>query len=351
MNIISKVWNAIAPETSVAPTAITTATAAPATSENGYRVGEPEQDLDKFQQAYSRPPYLHGSFRAGKFYGRMEVPVSVKTVQAVTKRAGQLLTAAQKAELEQNRIEEKKLRERMGTLGFLASTTLWQQRQTEAAQKIKAGDKDVTIPTRQQILDQICGERAAIHGLFRQYSAKNYANLKPACERFGKIARVMVIERDQQEKIDHENLYGDGVPFTPSHYLRGLCYIALALAENPVRNFELCGNLPAPDTENLIELFVPPSITSVQPSPLPSVEVGGQTEPTIPKVDLAIAARHKSAVAEKNAMVEKIKADIQQTNVETELARVKAAMEKETRDAALQKQILDDQAAVKNQTK
>jgi len=350
MNIISKVWNAIAPDTSAAPTATTAAAAAPV-SENGYRIGEPAQDLDKFEQTYSRPPYLHGSYRAGKFFGRLEVPVSVKTVQAVAKRAGILLNASEKAELEQNRAEENKLHERMGTLGFLASTTLWQQRQAEAAAKIRAGDKDVNIPTRQQILDQICGERAAIHGLFRQSSARNYAILKLACERFGRIARAMVTERDQQERAAHADLHGDGVPFEPSHYLRGLCYIALALAEAPTRNFELCGNLPAPSTDKLLELFIPPSITTVQPSPAQSAEVRAQVEPTTPKVDEATAARHKSAVAEKNAMVEKIKSDIQQVNAESELARVKAGLEKDARNAALKQKILDDAAAAKTQTK
>lgn len=50
-------------------------------------------------------------------------------------------------------------------------------------------------------------------------------------------------------------------------------------------------------------------------------------------------------------MVEKIKSDIQLTSEQTELARVKEAMDKATRDAALKQKILDDQAAAKKQTK
>jgi hypothetical protein len=350
MNIFSRVLNAIAPALPATTSATPTSTATIGTvTSHGYRIGEPAQDLDGFEQTYSRPPYLNGSYLAGVFYGRLEVAVSTKTVKAVAKRAGNLLTTEEKNELEQNRAAEKILHERMGALGFLATTTIWQQRQAEAAQKIKAGDQNVTIPTRQQTLEQICGERAAIHVLFREYSARNYVILKLACDRFGKIARAFVSERDQQERAAHADLHGEGVPFKPSDYLRALCFIAMALTENPTRNFSLCGNLPAPDTDKLMDLFIPPYLVDANAinQPSPAVEVRAQAEPSPAKVDAAAATRNRADLEQKNLMVEKIKADIQQASADKELAGVKAAIDREARNAALKQKILDDEAAKK----
>jgi hypothetical protein len=322
------------------------ATSTPATSPTGatggYSAAGPPQTLTEFQAKYGKPPYLHGEFWGGRFYGQLSAPISPKMVQAVAKRIGSILPPEDKAQLAKNFAQEKALDERMVSLGFYASTAIWQKKNEEAQAAIKAG-QSVVIPTKLQITESISAERGAIHGIFREISASNHAILKTAVERFGKIAREFVVERDAQERAEFLELHGEGPQFVPSQYLQGLCYLALVTAAAPIRNFEICGNLRAPDpSAPLIDLWIKATPTAIAQSQAPAPT--GQAAIDLAKqraaeAQAASAKAHAEALAEKNKIVSETLAKIAATQEEKELAELAKEQSAAAHKAELQKKL------------
>ncbi|MGA2685905.1 MAG: hypothetical protein ABSF51_12725 [Verrucomicrobiota bacterium] len=301
----------------------TTSTTSPTGATGGYSASGPPQTLTEFQAKYGKPPYLPGEFWGGRFYGQLSAPISPKMIQAVAKRIGSILPPEDKAQLAKNFAQEKALDERMGALGFYASTAIWQKKNEEAQAAIKAG-QSVVIPTKQQITESISAERGAIHGIFREISASNHAILKTAVERFGKISREFVVERDAQERAEFLELHGEGPQFVPSQYLQGLCYLALVTAAAPIRNFEICGHLRAPDpSAPLIDLWIKATPTPIAQSQAPAPN--GQAaldlaQQRAAEAQAAASKAHAEALAEKNKLVADFKAKLAADAEEKELA-------------------------------
>ena len=293
--------------------------------------------MTSFEEKFSKPPYLNASYRVGRFYGVCPVPIAPRLIEEMGKRVGNLLPPGDAAELKKNFEAEKALDERMGKLGFFASTTLLQQAQAAAQQKIKAGES-VIIPSREQVIAQISSERAAVHQIFREIAASNFRILKTACQRFETVAREYVVDRDAQERAAHLADHGEGIAFTPTSFLRGLCYVALAVSEAPIRNFELCGSLRAPDPARpLIDLWIQsvPVVQKTTPAPAPApVGEAGVDQQAKAQAEAAAASR-RAEVEEKNAFVQKIKDDIARNAAETELANVKKLMDADARRDSL----------------
>jgi hypothetical protein len=330
------------------PSAPGTITSAPVAATQGYRVGgEPAQDLNKFEQTYGSPPYLDGGFRAGIFYGRPPGDISPQTIADIADKIGTIFSSDDKKELAALFESDTQLEERMAKCGFFMSTIRATEAKQEAEAKIRAGE-NVVIQTREQLIQQTNVEREVIHELKRQNAGAVYAILKPACERFAKIAREFVLDEDAIERGIHRERHGSK-PFTPSLYLSELCYVALAIARAPVRNYELCRNLRAPDpAKPVIDLWLQTVPTVPVQTALPPRRADGDLRAMDLQARKAAEAEvRKVELGEKNALVEKIKTDIQTTAEQTELARVKAAMDADTRTAAIKKKIVDGATAVK----
>jgi hypothetical protein len=350
MNIISRIFNAITPNVSATSPAPVTAMSAPAgVPSQGYRIGDPPQDIGKFEQTYGSPPYVDGSFRAGIFYGRPPGNVSPQTVEEIAEKIGAIIPPDEKKELDALYESDVKLDERMAECGFFMATIRATRAKQAAEAQIRAGETAI-IPTREQMQQQMTVEREVIHELKRQNADKAFQILKPACDRFAKAAREFVLEEVQIEKAIHKQRHG-GKPYTPGLYVQELCYVALALAYAPVRNYLLCRNLRAPDpAKPLIDLW----IQSIPAAPVQSALPPQRSHAELMQAEMrareaSAAEERKAELVEKNALTEKIKADAQKVADEIELARVKAAMDADTRTAALKQKILD--AAANTATK
>lgn len=331
-----------------APTATSSAPAPVTAQNNGYRIGEPAQSLDSFEKTFGVPPYAEGKHRGGRWIGKPPGAISPKLVRDIAAKLGNVVPPNDKTELEKIHSEEKILHERMSSLGFWSVTTRWMQAKAEAEIKIKAGEKNIFIPDRATVLASICTERGICHELFRQCSARTYSILKAACEKFRKIAEEFVRAQDALEKAAHSELHdGAPVPFEPSGYLRALVWIALAVSEAPVRNFELCANLPSPDPSvPLVDLWVrcSPEFNPAVVLPKPVITTEAVAERRR-QIEAEAASRHAKDLEAKNAMTAKIQADVERVAAEKELAGVKAEMEREARQAELKAKIISDAQA------
>jgi hypothetical protein len=302
------------------------------------------ENLTDFEQKFSSPPYMaEASYRGGIFYGRAPVRIAPKLIEQIGKRAGNLLSADDVAALKGNFTEEQKLQARMNELSFYSVTVRWQKLQAEAAEKIKRGEPQVSIPDRQQILSSISAERQIVHGLLREIYTKNFGVLKPACDRFAKAARQFCLDLDQQERADHLEAHGD-VPFEPSVSLRGLAYIALAITEQPVKNFLLCGNLPAPNLEKnpVISIWLQfnPQVVISQPVPVPVVtETAERQKQVTAEAQAAASKAHAEALVEKNKLVADFKAKLAADAEEKELDALQAEQDAAAHRADLQKKL------------
>jgi hypothetical protein len=318
-----------------------TVTSAPVVESQGYRAGEPPQDLSKFETTYGSLPYLDGSFRAGIYFGRPPGDISPQTVAEIVEKIGTIISPDDKKELDAIFESDAQLEERMARCGFFMSTIRASEAKREAEQKIRAGES-VVITTREQIIQQMTVEREVIHELKRQNADKVYQILKPACDRFAKITRKFVLDEDRIERGIHRERHGSK-SFTPSLYLSELCFVALAVAHAPVRNYVLCRNLRAPDpAKPLIDIW----LSTVPAVPVQTVLPARRPAEDLRELDLkarqaADAEAHKFALAEKNALTEKIKADIKKTAEETELASMKADMDEAARKEVLKKKLQD----------
>jgi len=342
MNIISKVWNAIAPVSPAAPAATATSSTSSMTAD-GYRNANPGVQLEPWQIKFSL--YFPNSTWRGKEFLTFARPlIPKKLVEKLLLRAGEVFSAAEVAKLRDLRVEQDAIHAKLEELNFWASTRIYQAQQDVAAQKLLAGDlPDANLRGKLEIRTSISAAREALHAALLSLGQKVFDLLSPMCDRLRAVARDMAEAQDAKERGLHESNVGDEQPFIPSTYLKTLAFIALHSCDAPVRNFYLTKRLHCPDPDRLLDLWFSP----VDNPPARPTSPAEHPQITAQRNAAAVAnnADHKSQLAEKNALTAKLQKDIQDTAEQAELHRVKTALETETRNAALRQKLLDEAAA------
>jgi hypothetical protein len=332
--------NAIAPG-AMTPTATPTAPGVPTPTPENYRAANPGTQLEPWQIKFSL--YFPNSTWRGKEFLTFHRPiVPQKLVKLLLSRAGEIFSDAEVVRLRNLRAKQDLIHAKLDEANFWASTKLWQAQQDAASEKILSGDlSEVTLKSKVQIREEIGRAREALHAALLPLGQQVFDILAPACARLRAVARDMAEAQDAKERAVHDSNCGDEMPFVPSEYLRTLAFLALHSCDAPIRNFHLTKRLHCPDPDKLLEIWFPP----VTAAPVRLASQSTAENPTVTKQHETAAAinaeAHRAELVEKNALTEKIKADIQTTAEETELARMKAEIDEATRKEVLKKKLQD----------
>jgi hypothetical protein len=302
MSILSKIFNAVTPSVPASPTT----TSVPLTFRQGYSAAAHVESLDDFEKKFSARPYFDGgTWRLHEFLTAHRPQVPKKMVVLILKKSGNLFSEDDRASLKSLYDQQQAIHERMGELGFYAATKIWQQEQAELMPKIIAGEK-VICRTKEQILSDITQQRRVLHDAMRPLSESVYQILAPACDRLKEVARQLTIEQEKDERGTHDLLDGGENHFAPSQYLKTLAFVALVVCDRPILNFQFTRLLSAPNPDKpLIEMWFPSADAVPARVPQPAALHPIEQERRRQEAEAAAAA-HRVALAEKNAMVERV---------------------------------------------
>jgi hypothetical protein len=322
MNIISRIFNAIAPGATT-PTATASAPGTPSVTPEGYRAANRGTKLEDWQIKFSLY-FPESSWRGNEFLAFHRPVVPQKLVKQLLNRAGEIFNDADVSKLRELHADQTRIHAKLEELNFWASTKIYLAQQETAAQKILDSNLSEVPPLRskKEIREGIGRAREALHVELVRLGEAVFNILAPACDRLRAVARDMAEAQDAKERAVHDGNCGDEMPFVPSGYLKTLAFLALHSCDAPVRNFYLTKRLNCPDPYKLLEIWFPPvSVLPARPAPQSDAENPALKE----RRDRENAARdekHKAALADKNEMVSKIQKIAQLSNEEREQIEV-----------------------------
>ena len=273
------------------------------------------KDLDKFESKFSARPYFNSGFKRKNVGWTLDPKpsISTKLFKTVFDQAQPLFSGADLKTLAALKNQWDALSQKQTEIGFLSAQTIYRENQQAAGEKFLAGGR-MEAAGLTATREGISSTRTFLHNEKMKISKAAYDLTKPACEKLA-AARSLAELWDANGRDDHSLFADDGAsaaPFIPSAHLRAFIFIALDLADAPIRNFELSGFMVPADVENLMALWFTPRVVS---RPISPTEVNRQrdklTADSIKQMERAAAENAKGErqkeVSEHNLFIEQIK--------------------------------------------
>ena len=324
---------------STATTATTPApTLSPAAANVGTVSGAPAAESnDDFIRRFGGKDYWPNGaaeHRGLGFMVAMPPPLSEHLWRQVLERATKkgILSKDAREKLIKLKADQEAIRAKLNEVGFFSSSSMLRQFQAKGVQQLLAGQSP-QIPGQNEVMSSIVALRRGLHDADREISKEIYAVVKLIEDAVRNAAREMAVELDRKERESHSRFYSDDFPFKPSPQLLALAYVGLCAAGAATRNFRLTGLLSAPDPDNLLAIWWNPGTT---PPPVNTQRErdASRNEAHLSAVDrnrLAVVERSKAELADKNALVAKIKASSAKAIADSKDAAARKSAEDEQR--------------------